>query len=622
MEFLLPVALRLFPDMLPSSFKQKHEREDKMKKELQARLQMASFLQETVQDLIQKNLSDHEMKDDISTLLDSVRKGSRISNEQIVKVAKVFSDELTLENMHRPQLVSLCQYMGIRPFGSNTHLRLVLSEKMAKLKEDDELIEKEGVTTLTIGELRVACQERGMRTVGLTTAGYRQNLRQWLDLSLNQKVPLSLLILSRAFTILETRSPSRPEEVLRTTLSAMDDEFVEEVLVGAGVESDTATKLEVLERQKEMIEEESEERAVRDERRRKIAEAKEAEAKEREEAQVEASEEAEIAKEKQLAEEAIGDIAAADQDEPTVLISDKVLEEAVEDLEALVEGQAVEEERETLEALKKEIEVTKDEVEEKEEEIAVAAEQQVVQVELGVDAEQEKQQKQQQAQVEAAAVSHDVVSSSVAEEHSQLEAAERKKQSSVVGAESQSQSQGEKETGEETERDKIRPLAETIQEFAGRAKDGIQDVMGDEMTENQRQKMDALLFTQNIANRLTSRVEAMVMNIEKRIDDAELEMEKLNVLDTDGDGLITKAELVEAIKDVLKEHNTDAEAQAIAREVLSRAGDSFEIGVSVKELIALAHELRAKNFEKSEKKSREKEESDENTGAEDQKEAS
>jgi len=40
-----------------------------------------------------------------------------------------------------------------------------------------------------------------MRAYGLTQLGYRRQLQQWLDLSINKNVPISLLILSRAFTL-------------------------------------------------------------------------------------------------------------------------------------------------------------------------------------------------------------------------------------------------------------------------------------------------------------------------------------------------------------------------------------------------------------------------------------
>ena len=49
MEFLLPFALRLFPNMLPSTFQDELKKEENLKKELQMRLAVAGFLQETLQ---------------------------------------------------------------------------------------------------------------------------------------------------------------------------------------------------------------------------------------------------------------------------------------------------------------------------------------------------------------------------------------------------------------------------------------------------------------------------------------------------------------------------------------------------------------------------------------------
>ena len=50
MEFLLPVALRLFPNMLPSTFEDKFRAEEKKRKLLKVRLEMAKFLQETIRE--------------------------------------------------------------------------------------------------------------------------------------------------------------------------------------------------------------------------------------------------------------------------------------------------------------------------------------------------------------------------------------------------------------------------------------------------------------------------------------------------------------------------------------------------------------------------------------------
>ena len=46
MEFALPFALRLFPNMLPSTFQDSLKAEENMKRELKSRIAMAQFFQE------------------------------------------------------------------------------------------------------------------------------------------------------------------------------------------------------------------------------------------------------------------------------------------------------------------------------------------------------------------------------------------------------------------------------------------------------------------------------------------------------------------------------------------------------------------------------------------------
>jgi LETM1 and EF-hand domain-containing protein 1 len=48
LEFALPILLRLFPNMLPSTFESKFQEEEKKKNLLKVRIKMAKFLQETV----------------------------------------------------------------------------------------------------------------------------------------------------------------------------------------------------------------------------------------------------------------------------------------------------------------------------------------------------------------------------------------------------------------------------------------------------------------------------------------------------------------------------------------------------------------------------------------------
>ncbi|XWS35378.1 hypothetical protein CRYUN_Cryun21dG0121200 [Craigia yunnanensis] len=263
MEFLLPVFLKLFPNMLPSTFQDKMKEQEVLKRKLHARIEYAKFLQETVKEMAKEvqNSRSGEMKqtaEDLDEFLNRVRRGAGVSNEEILSFAKLFNDELTLDNISRPRLVNMCKYMGISPFGTNAYLRYMLRKRLQRIKNDDKLIQAEGVETLSEAELREDCRERGMLGV-LSVEEMRQQLRDWLDLSLNHSVPSSLLILSRAFTV---SGKLKPEDAVRATLSSLPDEVVDTVGVTALPSEDSVSerrrKLEYLEMQEELIKEEEE----------------------------------------------------------------------------------------------------------------------------------------------------------------------------------------------------------------------------------------------------------------------------------------------------------------------------------------------------------------------------
>ena len=58
MEFLLPVALKLFPGMLPSTFTTKTEREKKFRQKLVAKIEYAKFLQKTLDEMSPTDTKD------------------------------------------------------------------------------------------------------------------------------------------------------------------------------------------------------------------------------------------------------------------------------------------------------------------------------------------------------------------------------------------------------------------------------------------------------------------------------------------------------------------------------------------------------------------------------------
>lgn len=256
----MPVFLKLFPNMLPSTFQDKMKEQEALKRRLKAKIEYAKFLQDTAKEMAKEVQSSRsgefkQTAEDLDEFLNKVRTGGRVANDEILSFAKLFNDELTLDNMSRPRLVNMCKYMGIQPFGTDNYLRFMLRRKLQKIKEDDKLIQAEGIDTLSEEELRQACRERGHLGL-LSTEEMRNQLHDWLDLSLNHAVPSSLLILSRAFTV---SGKLKPEEAVVATLSSLPEEVVDTVGTALPSEdsvSERRRKLEFLELQEELIKEE------------------------------------------------------------------------------------------------------------------------------------------------------------------------------------------------------------------------------------------------------------------------------------------------------------------------------------------------------------------------------
>ncbi|KAI8847845.1 LETM1-like protein-domain-containing protein [Chytridium lagenaria] len=271
LELLLPFLLYLFPNMLPSTFESKYQVEERKKKLLKVRLEMARFLQDTVEDIAVTGTSRAAAAKEFSEFFRKFRaSGIQASTEDILKVAKKFENELTLNSLSRPQLVSMARYMNTNAFGTDAFLRHQIDNRLKYLKTDDLVIQKEGVESLSLQELQQVCQSRGIRTIGVSPARLRSELTQWLDLHLNHKVPSSLLILSRAFIISEKIPSSQDEalkgsaEALQATLSSLPDQVVNEAQLQVSETSGVATyqqKLNVLQQQEELIADELEQEA-------------------------------------------------------------------------------------------------------------------------------------------------------------------------------------------------------------------------------------------------------------------------------------------------------------------------------------------------------------------------
>ncbi|KAJ3256292.1 hypothetical protein HDU77_003215 [Chytriomyces hyalinus] len=268
LELALPLLLYIFPNMLPSTFESKFQAEEKKKKLLKVRLEMAKFLQETVAEVSVTGTARAQKAKEFSDFFQKYRTtGILAPTDQVLAIAKKFQDDLTLNSLSRPQLISMARYMSLNAFGTDAYLRNQINDQLVSLKRDDSLIAKEGVDNLTIPELQTACNNRGIKIVGVSPARLKSELMQWLDLHLTHGVPGSLLILSRAFTISEKIPTSSDEalkgsaEALQQTLSALPQQVVHEAQLQVSEVAGTATrsqKLNVIKEQEELIEDELE----------------------------------------------------------------------------------------------------------------------------------------------------------------------------------------------------------------------------------------------------------------------------------------------------------------------------------------------------------------------------
>ncbi|MGH0120787.1 UNVERIFIED_CONTAM: hypothetical protein FKN15_065123, partial [Acipenser sinensis] len=99
MEFLLPVFLKLFPEMLPSTFETQSKKEEKQKIQLAAKLELAKFLQETIAEMARRNKAQTAETQKFSTY-----------------VQKMIAQE-GVNSMNVAELQTACRIRGMRSLG-------------------------------------------------------------------------------------------------------------------------------------------------------------------------------------------------------------------------------------------------------------------------------------------------------------------------------------------------------------------------------------------------------------------------------------------------------------------------------------------------------------------------
>ncbi|PNS20195.1 LETM1 domain-containing protein mdm28, mitochondrial [Sphaceloma murrayae] len=265
-ELLLPVALKLFPNLLPSTYEGQKSKEAKVASLRATRKEVSNFLRDTMRETglpVTAANAPAEQKEQFAEFFRKVRAtGESPSKTDVINVCKIFKDDLTLDNLSRPQLVGICKYMNQPTFGTDAMLRYHIRHRMRQIKRDDKAISYEGVESLSVPELQAACQSRGLRTQGMSPGRLRDDLHMWLDLRLKHGIPSTLLVLSNAFMYAQGKDMEFDTQIdaLKAVLSSIPEELFHEIELEVHNAEGAATnkqRLEVLREQQELIEEEN-----------------------------------------------------------------------------------------------------------------------------------------------------------------------------------------------------------------------------------------------------------------------------------------------------------------------------------------------------------------------------
>ncbi|EEB06751.2 inner membrane protein [Schizosaccharomyces japonicus yFS275] len=260
-ELLLPVAIKFFPNLLPSTYEDPKDKQAKKERLRKTRSEVSNFLRKTMKagkfSISDETRESKEFKDFFHKVRYSKEKPTR---EELINVCKFFHDDITLDNLSRAQLVAMCRYMNLGAFGTEPMLRYNLRSRMRQICKDDRAIYIEGITSLSVPELLNACNSRGIRTHGQSTASLREELSVWLDMRLVHGIPSAILMLSNAFSygFAEDTFESRWDALMDTLASLPDELYHETVVDMPSQDVSNKQRLEVLREQEELIEEEAE----------------------------------------------------------------------------------------------------------------------------------------------------------------------------------------------------------------------------------------------------------------------------------------------------------------------------------------------------------------------------
>lgn len=231
-EFALPFFLRLFPNMMPSTFFEQKYDNATLARKLKAKQEMADFWQQVVAQRTQELYESDEYADKAEELVafqEKLSEGKEYPTlKEILRFASIFKNEMHLEKMSSQQLSALSQMLGLPTSSAfwQGHLEVQLRHHITNLRREDRDLFWEGIESLKGEELIDVCRRRAIRFHGVTEEEMRDDLNRWLRLSANHRqVPTSMLLWIQSFYLRDRTEDESSTDALK--LKVQEQEVIE-----------------------------------------------------------------------------------------------------------------------------------------------------------------------------------------------------------------------------------------------------------------------------------------------------------------------------------------------------------------------------------------------------------
>ncbi|KAJ9465134.1 LETM1 and EF-hand domain-containing protein anon-60Da [Diplonema papillatum] len=205
-ELLLPVALMMFPDLMPSTFK---TREQTRKSQILDNLKRGAWTRRIFEHTFSRIIIDegYDLYSPSWGILKRVGKGDVVSENDIKTLAVHFGEGRRLDLRNLPSWIVRDVAKLLNVYGRfagrilprtlyDARLRNAIEDWFERIEADDRNLEKFGLENLNEQELEAECAKRHMRWFGSPPA-LRLQLTQWCNITNNRQIASHILAFVR-----------------------------------------------------------------------------------------------------------------------------------------------------------------------------------------------------------------------------------------------------------------------------------------------------------------------------------------------------------------------------------------------------------------------------------------